>query len=58
MAICDKIAKDMEERQDATQYGNRKRTGTQHYLVRLINKILSETKKNKKGGKGSAVHIY
>ena len=43
MAICDKIAKDMEERQDATQYGNRKRTGTQHYLVRLINKILSET---------------
>ena len=49
MAICDMIAKDMEERQDPTQYGNRKRTGIQHYLVRMINRILSETDKNKKG---------
>ena len=49
MAICDMIAKDMEERQDPTQYGNRKRTGIQHYLVRMINRILSETDKNQKG---------
>ena len=37
MAICDMIALDMAGKLDPTQYGNRKRTGIQHYLVRMIN---------------------
>ena len=49
MAVCDMIALDMAEKQDPTHYGNRKRTGIQHYLVRMINIILSETDNNKKG---------
>ena len=49
MAVCDMIALDMAGQQDPTQYGNRKRTGIQHYLVRMINRILSETDNNKKG---------
>ena len=49
MAICDMIALDMAGKLDPTQYGNRKRTGIQHYLVRMINRILSETDNNKKG---------
>ena len=49
MAICEMIASDMADMQDPTQYGNRKRTGIQHYLVRMINRILSETDNNKKG---------
>ena len=37
MAVCDMIALDMAGKLDPTQYGNRKRTGIQHYLVRMIN---------------------
>ena len=42
MAVCDMIAIDMAERQDPTQYGDQKRTWIQHYLVRMINRILSD----------------
>ena len=49
MAVCEMIAQDMKDKLDPTQYGNRRRTGIQHYLVRMINRILSETDNNKKG---------
>ena len=43
--ICEMIS-DMSANLDSTQYGNRKRTGIQHYLVKLLHRILSETDKN------------
>jgi hypothetical protein len=46
MAICELIA---SANLDPTQHGNRKRTGIQHYLIRLIHRILSETDKNSRG---------
>ena len=46
MAICQMIASDMAEHLDPTQYGNRKRTGIQHYLIRMLHRILSETDDN------------
>ena len=46
MAVCDMIAQDMKDKLDPTQYGNRRRTGIQHYLVRMINRIISETDNN------------
>ena len=49
MAICEMIASDMQAKLDPTQHGNRKRTGIQHYLLRLIHRILSETDKNSRG---------
>ena len=49
MAICELIASDIEANLDPTQHGNRKRTGIQHYLIRLIHRILSETDKNSRG---------
>ena len=48
MAICDMIAKDMAAKLDTTQYGNRKRTGIEHYLVKMVNRILSQTDKYSK----------
>jgi hypothetical protein len=49
MAICEMISSDMEANLDPTQHGNRKRTGIQHYLLRLIHRILSETDRNSRG---------
>ena len=49
MAICKMIFSDMEANLDPTQHGNRKNTGIQHYLVRLIHRILSETDNNSRG---------
>jgi hypothetical protein len=49
MAVCEMIASDMAARLDPTQYGNRKRTGIQHYLVRMIHRILAETDRNSRG---------
>ena len=46
MAVCQMIASDMAEHIDPTQYGNRKRTGIQHYLIRMLHRILSETDDN------------
>ena len=42
MAVCKMIASDMAAKLDPTQYGNRRRTGIQHYLVRMLHRILSE----------------
>ena len=49
MAICEIIASDMEAKLDPTHHGNRKRTGIQHYLIRLIHRILAETDNNSRG---------
>ena len=49
MAVCKMIASDMAAKLDLTQYGNRRRTGIQHYLVRMLHRILSETDNNSRG---------
>ena len=43
MIIVEMIVKDMTAKLDPTQYGNRKRTGITHYLIRMLHRILSET---------------
>ena len=48
VAICEMIISDMSENLDPSQFGNRKRTGIQHYLVRMLHRILSETDRNTK----------
>ena len=49
--ICDSflaefITSDMLPSQDGAQFGNQKGQSTQHYLVRMIHKILTETDRN------------
>ena len=47
--ICEMVISDMSSNLDPTQYGNRKKTGIQHYLVKMLHRILSETDKNSRG---------
>ena len=47
--ICEMVISDMSSHLDPTQYGNRKKTGIQHYLVKMLHRILSETDKNSRG---------
>ena len=43
MAIVDMVVSDMTKNLDPTQYGNRKATSIQHYLVIMLQRILSQT---------------
>ena len=43
MVIVDMVVSDMTKNLDPTQYGNRKATSIQHYLVRKLRRILSQT---------------
>ena len=47
--ISEIVITDMEAQLDPAQYGNRKHTIIQHYLVRMIHRILSSLDKNSKG---------
>ena len=47
--ISEIVIADMEKQLDPAQYGNRKHTSIQHYLLRLINRILTSVDRNSKG---------
>ena len=58
LKICDKIAEkliselivsDMKDKLDPSQYANQPGVSTEHYLIKLIHRILSETDSNTKG---------
>ena len=43
------LVADMKAKFDKTQFGNQKHTGVQHYLLKLVHKILSTLDNNSKG---------
>ena len=47
--ISELVIADMSEKLDPSQFGNQKHISIQHYLVRLLNRILSNVDKNSKG---------
>ena len=47
-AIAELLADDMSKKRDKSQYGNQKNLSTQHYLVKMLNKILNCVDKNSK----------
>ena len=47
--ISELVISDMSTKLDPSQYGNQKHTSIQHYLVRLLNQILSNVDRNSKG---------
>ena len=58
LPICDKIQEhfisemiisDMKNKLDPSQYGNQKNTSIQHYLVKLMHRIVSNVDRNAKG---------
>ena len=47
--ICKWMIDDMKESMDPSQYANQKGLSTQHYLIKMINRILSTLDKSSKG---------
>ena len=47
--ICEMVVDDMVAKMDPSQYGNLKNTSIQHYLVSLMNRIMSSLDRNSKG---------
>ena len=47
--VSEMVVDDMKERLDPFQFGNQKHLGIQHYLVRLLNRILTNVDRNSKG---------
>ena len=46
--IAELITEDMSEKRDTSQYGNQKKLSIQHYLVKMLHKILTEVDRNSK----------
>ena len=46
--IAELLTKDMTEKRDKAQYGNQKKISTQHYLIKMLNKILTSVDKSSK----------
>ena len=47
--ISEYLVADMREKFDPTQFGNQEGTGVQHYLLKLVHKILCTLDNNSKG---------
>ena len=56
--ISELVIKDMEDKLDPSQFGNRKHLGIQHYLVRLLHRILANVDKNSKGEVNAALLMF
>ena len=46
--ICKRVVEDMKSKLDPAQYANQKGLSIQHYLIAMLNKILSAVDKNSK----------
>ena len=47
--ISEMVISDMKDALDPTQYGNQKNISIQHYLVRLLHRVISSVDRNSKG---------
>ena len=48
MVTCKMIVSDMKDHMDPTQFGNKKGVSIQHYLVKMLDRIISALDKNSK----------
>ena len=44
--IGELVIKDMEPKRDPSQYGNDKKVSAQHYLIKMLNRILTAVARN------------
>ena len=47
--VAEMVIADMKDKLDPSQYGNQKHISIQHYLVRLIHRVLTSVDRNTKG---------
>ena len=56
--VSELVVADMKDKLDPSQFGNQKHLGIQHYLVRFLNRILSNLDKNSKGEVNAALCMF
>ena len=47
--VAEMVISDMKDKLDPSQYGNQRHTSIQHYLVRLLHRVLTNVDRNTKG---------
>ena len=52
------IIKDMKKKLDPSQFGNQKYTSIQHYLVRMLHRVLTSLDKNAKGEVNAVLCLF
>ena len=56
--ISELVVDDMKQNLDPSQYGNQKHLSIQHYLVRLLNRILTSVDRNSKGEVNAVICMF
>ena len=56
--VSEIVVKDMEGSLDPSQYGNQKHKSIQHYLMRLLNRVLTSLDRNSKGEINAALCMF
>ena len=56
--VSEMIISDMQAKLDPSQYGNRKHTSIQHYLVRMLHRILTSLDRNSKGEVNAVLCLF
>ena len=56
--ICKYVTEDMKQHLDPAQFGNQKGQGTNHYLIKLLDRILSAMEEGSSKGDTTAVLIH
>ena len=56
--VSELIISDMKEKFDPKQFGNQKNLGIQHYLVRLLHRIVSSTDRNSQGDFNTVMCLF
>ena len=56
--VSEMIISDMQAKLDPSQYGNQKHTSIQHYLVRMLHRILTSLDRNSKGEVNAVLCLF
>ena len=56
--VSEMVIYDMSDSLDPSQYGNQKHTSIQHYLVRMLHRIISSVDKNARGEVNAVLCLF
>ena len=56
--VSEMVIEDMQAKLDPSQYGNQKHTSIQHYLVRLLHRVLTNVDRNSKGEITAVLNMF
>ena len=56
--VCEMVISDMKEKMDLKQFGNQPHLGIQHYLIRLINRIVTNLDRSSRGEARAVLALF